>query len=156
MSILQRNLQASDIPDSKALVVPEAVVWSSLSLFWELILLSQCLLKLPRALIQVITRPVLRTRLKRNLLCPVMPASTTMITPREQKGIYGDLSRSFSGGFIAEQHWIDKNILTGWIDAKTTCAVGNNRVYYFLELVAKFSWQDLCDHKLQVALSNEK
>jgi putative alpha-1,2-mannosidase len=76
--------------------------------------------------------------------------------PQGEKGLSVDLSHAFSGGFVAEEHHIDKNVVSGWIDAKTTCAVGRYRVYYYLTLDADASWLDRGDHKLQVMLSNEK
>ncbi|HEX8609210.1 MAG TPA: glycoside hydrolase domain-containing protein [Pedobacter sp.] len=76
--------------------------------------------------------------------------------PQGEKGLYLDLAHAFSGGFISEEHEIDKNIITGWIDAKTTCSVGRYRVYYCLKVDANANWKDLGGHKLQVMLSDEK
>ncbi|MEJ7557994.1 MAG: glycoside hydrolase domain-containing protein [Pedobacter sp.] len=76
--------------------------------------------------------------------------------PEGEKGLSVDLSHAFSGGFVAEEHQIDNNTLTGWIDAKTTCSVGRYRVYYCLSLAADATWKDLGDHKLQVMLAIDK
>jgi len=72
--------------------------------------------------------------------------------PKGDKGLYLDLSHAFSGGFIAEEHKIEKNIISGWIDAKTTCSVGKYRLYYYLELKGDVTWKDYGDHKLQAIL----
>jgi putative alpha-1,2-mannosidase len=74
--------------------------------------------------------------------------------PQGEKGIYLNLAHAFSGGFIAEEHSIAKNIISGWIDAKTTCSVGKYRLYYCIDLQAEANWTDLGDHKLQIKLSN--
>ena len=72
--------------------------------------------------------------------------------PQGEKGFYMDLSHAFSGGFIAEEHEINKNIVSGWIDAKTTCSVGRYRIYYYIELGVEATWVNTSDHKLQVVL----
>ncbi|MHA4895012.1 glycoside hydrolase domain-containing protein [Pedobacter sp. PWIIR3] len=75
--------------------------------------------------------------------------------PKGKKGFYLDLSHAFSGGFVAEEHTISKNAVSGWIDAKTTCGVGKYRIFYYLELVGDYVWQEKGDHKLNTALSDE-
>ncbi|RZL15748.1 MAG: alpha-mannosidase [Pedobacter sp.] len=75
--------------------------------------------------------------------------------PKGEKGLYLDLSHAFSGGFIAEEHKIEKNTVSGWIDAKTTCSVGKYRLYYYLELASDVIWEDSGAHKLQVMLPKE-
>lgn len=72
--------------------------------------------------------------------------------PKGDKGIYLDLSYCFVGGFVAEEHQIAGNSVSGWIDAKTTCGAGKYRVYYYLELKGQSQWKKLSAHQLIATL----
>lgn len=74
--------------------------------------------------------------------------------PKGKKGFYLDLSHAFSGGFIAEEHKISINTVSGWIDAKTTCGAGKYRIFYYLELLGENTWKYNTEHKLTIALSD--
>ena len=75
--------------------------------------------------------------------------------PAGEKGVSVDLSHAFSNGFLAEEHQIKNNVLSGWIDAKTTCSVGKYRSYYYIELPQGISWQESGNHMLQATFSNK-
>jgi putative alpha-1,2-mannosidase len=74
------------------------------------------------------------------------------VFPEGQKGLYVDLSHAFSNGFVAEEHTIEKNVVSGWIEAKTTCSVGKYKLYYYLELQENSVWKDHGDHKLEITI----
>ncbi|TDQ06335.1 glycoside hydrolase domain-containing protein [Pedobacter metabolipauper] len=72
--------------------------------------------------------------------------------PKGEKGIYLDLSHCFVGRFVAEEHQVNGNSVSGWIDAKTTCSAGKYRVYYYLELEGNDSWKATSAHELVAML----
>jgi len=75
--------------------------------------------------------------------------------PKGEKGLFMDLSHAFSGGFIAEEHEINGNSVSGWIDAKTTCGVGRYRMYYYLEVNKGSSWVNDSAHQLKLMLPSD-
>lgn len=68
--------------------------------------------------------------------------------PKGEKGIYLDLGYAFNGAFVTEEHVVDGNAVSGWIESKTTCGVGKYRIYYYLEITSKVNWEKLSEHKL--------
>ncbi|RZK21555.1 MAG: alpha-mannosidase [Pedobacter sp.] len=75
--------------------------------------------------------------------------------PKGKKGIYLDLGYAFNGAFVAEEHVINQNSISGWIESKTTCGVGKYRIYYHLNLTGNVKWAEIADHKLIVKLNEE-
>lgn len=72
--------------------------------------------------------------------------------PKGEKGIYLDLGYAFNGAFVTEEHVVDGNAVSGWIESKTTCGVGKYRIYYYLEITSKVNWEKLSEHKLVARL----
>lgn len=54
--------------------------------------------------------------------------------PDGEKGFYIDLGHAYVGRFVAEEHTVEKNAVSGWVDTKTTCSAGKTRLYYYLEI----------------------
>lgn len=75
--------------------------------------------------------------------------------PKGEKGFYVDLAYAFNGAFVAEEHQVKNNTITGWIISKTTCGVGKYKVYYCLQLNGGAQWKDLGDHKLTATLNTQ-
>jgi putative alpha-1,2-mannosidase len=68
--------------------------------------------------------------------------------PEGQKGLFVDLSHSIVNRFVAEEHEVKGNSVSGWIEAQTTCSAGKYRIYYFLELSTPVQWKELGKHQL--------
>lgn len=68
--------------------------------------------------------------------------------PEGEKGFSIDLRHSLSNGFVNEEHRIERNTLSGWVDAKTTCSAGKYRLYYFAEFNKGINLQEQGNHKL--------
>ncbi|RZL37989.1 MAG: alpha-mannosidase, partial [Pedobacter sp.] len=75
--------------------------------------------------------------------------------PKGEKGIYLDLGYAFNGAFVAEEHVINQNSISGWIESKTTCGVGKYRIYYHLIVTGNVKWTEISDHKLIAKLNEE-
>lgn len=73
--------------------------------------------------------------------------------PSGKKGFYLDLSHSFVGRFIKEEHDIDGSTIKGWIEAKTTCDEGVYRIYYYLDFNQPVEWLNYSDHQFSVLLN---
>lgn len=71
--------------------------------------------------------------------------------PRGKKGLMIDLGHAFSKIFVAEEHQINGNSISGWIDAKTTCKEGKYRVYYQLNLNQQAQIETVNKHQLKVS-----
>jgi putative alpha-1,2-mannosidase len=67
--------------------------------------------------------------------------------PREGAGLYIDLSHAFVNRFVAEEHEIKTNTISGWIDTQTTCDKGIYRVYYVLEFSNLVTITPISEHK---------
>ncbi|WP_211320042.1 glycoside hydrolase domain-containing protein [Dyadobacter jejuensis] len=68
--------------------------------------------------------------------------------PSGPKGFSIDLSHVFLNAFVAEEHTIEGSVLSGWIQAKTTCQAGVYTVYYAMDLGASAKWKQQGEHKL--------
>ncbi|WP_265857249.1 glycoside hydrolase domain-containing protein [Pedobacter sandarakinus] len=67
--------------------------------------------------------------------------------PKGDKGIYLDLGYAFNGAFVKEEHTLNKNALSGWIESKTTCGAGKYRIYYYLKLEGNATWVQQSKHE---------
>lgn len=70
------------------------------------------------------------------------------------KGFTIDLSHTLANRFVAEEHTIESNSISGWIDARTTCNAGTYRVYYYMQFDKPATITSIADHKLSVTVSN--
>ena len=73
--------------------------------------------------------------------------------PTGEKGFYIDLGHTLDNQFVAEEHRIEGNRLSGWIESKTTCNAGKYRLYYALEIPDATRWEEAGKNKLIVRLS---
>ncbi|PWG78236.1 glycoside hydrolase domain-containing protein [Pararcticibacter amylolyticus] len=72
--------------------------------------------------------------------------------PSGEKGFSIDLSHSLSNSFVNEEHQAAGNILSGWIDSKTTCHAGKYRTYYYIRFGEGTSLSDGSAHKLSARI----
>lgn len=72
-----------------------------------------------------------------------------------EKGLFIDLSFALSNRFISEEHVINNNVISGWIDTHTTCHRGVYRIYYAIALSNVNAFEKLSDHKYYVALNED-
>jgi putative alpha-1,2-mannosidase len=69
--------------------------------------------------------------------------------PKNSKGgFYIDLSHTLANKFLAEEHQLQTNGISGWIDSRTTCNVGAYRIYYALKFNAPVQIKPLNNHQL--------
>ncbi len=67
--------------------------------------------------------------------------------PNENSGLYVDLAYAFAGRFVAEEHIIKENTISGWVDTKTTCSAGIYRIYYALQFQDINSIKEIDTHQ---------
>lgn len=72
--------------------------------------------------------------------------------PEGKKGFYIDLSHTLANQFQNEEHEINGQEISGYIQARTTCNVGSYKIYYTLKIDAPVKWTTLANHKLQAEL----
>ncbi|OOQ57334.1 glycoside hydrolase domain-containing protein [Mucilaginibacter pedocola] len=70
------------------------------------------------------------------------------------KGFAIDLSHTLANRFVAEEHTVSAQTISGWIDSRTTCNVGTYRVYYAIKFAADVQLKEVAPHKLLAQLSN--
>lgn len=70
-----------------------------------------------------------------------------------KKGFFINLSHTLANKFVAEEHTLNNNELSGWIDSRTTCNMGTYRVYYALKFNTPVQFNTLHDHQLLVTTS---
>lgn len=68
--------------------------------------------------------------------------------PQGKKGFFIDLSHTLANRFVAEEHELGSNEITGWIDSRTTCNVGTYRVYYCIKFNQPVTFVPGNEHKL--------
>lgn len=73
-----------------------------------------------------------------------------------QKGFYIDLSHTLANRFVAEEHYLAGNSISGWIDSRTTCSVGTYRVYYTIKFDEPVIIQPGGEHHLLAMLHSAK
>lgn len=75
--------------------------------------------------------------------------------PQGKKGFIIDLSHTLANRFVAEEHELQTDGLTGWIDSRTTCNVGTYRVYYAIRFNQPVKFTNTAAHKLAAGLANQ-
>ena len=70
--------------------------------------------------------------------------------PSKNNALYVDLAYAFVGRFKAEEHEVNENYISGWIDTETTCSRGVYRIYYCLEFSNASEIRNLNDHQFLV------
>jgi putative alpha-1,2-mannosidase len=68
--------------------------------------------------------------------------------PAGPKGFYLDLSHTLANRFLAEEHEIQGQDISGFVQAKTTCSVGAYKIYYAIHISKPVKWTDSANHKL--------
>lgn len=76
--------------------------------------------------------------------------------PAGEKGFFIDLAHTLANKFVAEEHQISNNTVSGWVQAKTTCNVGTYKIYYYLEFDAGTKITPLSSHQLIGKLPAER
>lgn len=74
--------------------------------------------------------------------------------PEKNNGLVIDLSYALSGRFVAEEHNVSGDAISGWIDTKTTCSRGIYRIYYYLEVPGCKSITSNSDHRFLIEGNN--
>jgi len=74
--------------------------------------------------------------------------------PVGKKGLLVDLGHAHVGRFVAEEHTIEGNTVSGWIESKTTCSAGVYRIYYYLETDHPVKWTATKAHELVAATTD--
>ena len=70
---------------------------------------------------------------------------------RKGAGLFIDLSHAFVNRFVAEEHEVNSNTISGWIDTQTTCDKGIYRIYYILEFSNFATIKPIKEHKYLVS-----
>ncbi|UZR96131.1 glycoside hydrolase domain-containing protein [Chondrinema litorale] len=76
--------------------------------------------------------------------------------PEGEKGFFIDLSYATVNRFQEEEHHIEGNTLSGWIDTRTTCGAGKYRIYYYMEFSQPVNWQETEAHKLTATVDKSQ
>ena len=74
--------------------------------------------------------------------------------PAGAKGFYFNLSHTLANRFVSEEHQIEGQTISGYIEAKTTCSVGTYKVYYTMSIDKPVKWADSANHKLTATLND--
>lgn len=72
--------------------------------------------------------------------------------PAGPKGFFIDLSHTLANQFVSEQHQIEGQTLSGYVEARTTCNVGTYKIYYALRIDQPVRWTDSAGHQLTAVL----
>ncbi|RZK73260.1 MAG: alpha-mannosidase, partial [Pedobacter sp.] len=75
--------------------------------------------------------------------------------PEGEKGFFIDLSHTLANRFVAEEHHVKGNTLSGWIEARTTCNAGTYKMYYHMEFSGKVSFKETNTHQLICKVASE-
>ncbi len=68
--------------------------------------------------------------------------------PQEKSGLFIDFSFSLANRFVSEEHRIKDNIITGFVDTKTTCGAGVYRIYYAMSIDNMETIKSLEEHQI--------
>ena len=66
----------------------------------------------------------------------------------DKKSFFIDLSHTLANRFVNEEHQINNNSISGWVESRTTCNVGVYRVYYYIVFDRDVNWVDVKPHQL--------
>ena len=70
--------------------------------------------------------------------------------PTTQGGLYIDLAFALSNRFVSETHIIRDNLISGFVDTKTTCHAGTYRIYFAIRLPEGSNIKEVGEHGLLV------
>ena len=70
--------------------------------------------------------------------------------PDKQNGLFLDLSFTQPRRFVAEEHHIENNAISGWIDTQTTCGAGVYRIYYYLVVPGSSSINPVGENQFKI------
>ncbi|RKD87819.1 glycoside hydrolase domain-containing protein [Mangrovibacterium diazotrophicum] len=70
--------------------------------------------------------------------------------PELQNGLFVDLSFTQPRRFVAEEHHLTKDAISGWIDTQTTCSAGVYRIYDYLQIPGAAEIDSVADHQFIV------
>jgi putative alpha-1,2-mannosidase len=73
--------------------------------------------------------------------------------PAGEKGFYIDLKHTLANQFVSEEHEVEGQSISGFVEAKTTCNVGTYKIYYYITIDKPVKWADSANHKLTATLS---
>ena len=73
--------------------------------------------------------------------------------PAGEKGFYFDLKHTLANQFVSEEHQVEGQSISGFVEAKTTCNVGTYKIYYYITIDRPVTWADSANHKLTATLS---
>ncbi|HEX8019484.1 glycoside hydrolase domain-containing protein, partial [Mucilaginibacter sp.] len=76
--------------------------------------------------------------------------------PQGKKGFFIDLGHTLANRFVAEEHELGNNEITGWIDSRTTCNVGTYRVYYCIKFNQPVAFVPGDAHKLTTNINSDQ
>lgn len=74
--------------------------------------------------------------------------------PKGEKGFYFDFSHTLANQFVSEEHLIEGQMITGFVEARTTCNVGTYKIYYAITIDKPVKWADSANHKLTATLNS--
>lgn len=69
-----------------------------------------------------------------------------------EKGLFVDLSFALSNRFVSEEHSINNDLISGWIDTYTTCHGGIYRIYYALQFSNLKGFEKINAHQYYIPL----
>ncbi|WP_207532107.1 glycoside hydrolase domain-containing protein [Desertivirga arenae] len=72
--------------------------------------------------------------------------------PKGKKGLLMDLSSVLANRFYAEEHEVEGNSLSGFVEAGTTCNAGKYKLFYYLEFSQPVTWEKHGDHQYLIRL----
>lgn len=72
--------------------------------------------------------------------------------PEGSKGFSLDLAHTFNNAFVAGEHHVEGALLSGWIQARTTCHAGTYKLFYAFSLDGDVKWESAKEHTLTVRL----
>lgn len=70
--------------------------------------------------------------------------------PQNKNGLFVDLSFTQPKRFVSEEHLIEANAVSGWIDTGTTCSVGVYRIYYYLLVLDCKAIESFGEHQFRI------
>jgi len=68
-----------------------------------------------------------------------------------QSALLIDFSHALANGFVAEEHHIYGQTISGWIESGTTCRAGTYRTYYTIKFQQPVSYTDSTRHTLTIS-----